>query len=378
MSLVLDEHRQYLADTARLDTFDAALRATVRPGDVVLDLASGTGILGLLACRAGAQRVYAIELGPIVELAREVARANGLADRIIAVNELASRAHLPEQVDVIVTDAAGHFGFDGGIIEMLSDARRRFLKPGGRVIPQSLTLSIAPVDAREVAQHVAFWNAPIRGLSFEPAARIARSTGYPRHLQTDEILAAPADLVVLDPSVETRTLSGRAAFTIERASTMYGIGGWFSATLAPGVILTNAPGAPHRINRRNVFLPLREPVRVTAGDTVRVGLFIVPASLIVRWRVEVSHAGETIRHQTDASTFEGMLISREELARMRPAFQPSLTPAGLARKTVLDLCDGSCPLSDIEALVRDRHPNLFADHASAAAFVAEVVTRYSH
>src|SRR5260221_13618520 len=114
MSLVLDEHRQYLADTARLDAFDAALRATVRPGDVVLDLASGTGILGLLACRAGARRVYAIELGSIVELAREVASANGLADRIIAVNELASRAHLPEQVDLIVTDAAGHFGFDGG------------------------------------------------------------------------------------------------------------------------------------------------------------------------------------------------------------------------------------------------------------------------
>ena len=46
MSLVLDEHRAYLADTSRLDAFDAALRALVRPGDVVLDLASGTGILG--------------------------------------------------------------------------------------------------------------------------------------------------------------------------------------------------------------------------------------------------------------------------------------------------------------------------------------------
>ena len=209
MSLVLDEHRQYLADTPRLDAFDAALRATVTPGDVVLDLASGTGILGLLACQAGASRVYAIEVGGIVELAREIARVNGFGDRIIAIHELASRATLPEQVDVIVTDAAGRFGFDGGIIETLSDARRRFLKPNGRIIPRTLTLSIAPVDAREPSEHVRFWSEPLRGLSFAPADIIARSTGYPRHLQPHELVSPPADIVVFDPSVETRSFSAR-------------------------------------------------------------------------------------------------------------------------------------------------------------------------
>ena len=377
MSLVLDEHRQYLADTARLDAFDAALRAAVQPGDVVLDLASGTGILGLLACRAGARRVYAIEMGPIVELARELARANGFSDRIIAIHELSSRARLPEPVDLIVTDAAGRFGFDGGIIELLSDARRRFLKPGGRIIPQDLTLTIAPVDAREPASHVAFWNTPLRGLSLTPALNIARSTGYPRHLDVSELLASPADVIVINPSVAIGSMSGKASFTASRAGTVSGIGGWFSARLAPGVTLTNAPGAPQRINRRNVFLPLRVPTPVDAGDTIRVSLFIVPASLIVRWTVEIIADTGTTRHRTDASTFEGMLISREEMSRARPGFQPTLTPAGRGRKTVLDLCDGVRPLADIELLVLERHPDLFDDLSEAAAFVAEVVTRYS-
>ena len=199
MSLVLDEHRQYLADTARLDAFDAALRATVQPGDVVLDLASGTGILGLLACQAGASRVYAIEAGGIVALARDLARANGFGDRIVAIHELASRATLPEPVDVIVTDGAGRFGFDAGIIEILSDARTRFLKPGGRVIPRTITLSIAPVDTREPSEHVAFWSQPLRGLSLRSrdgdrsqyrlsaasgAARSPRRGGGDRHLRS--------------------------------------------------------------------------------------------------------------------------------------------------------------------------------------------------
>ena len=378
MSLVLDEHRRYLADTARLDAFDAALTATVQPGDVVLDLASGTGILGLLACKAGARRVYAIEVGGIVELARELARANGFGDRIVGIRELASRATLPEQVDVIVTDMAGRFGFDGGIIETLSDARRRFLKPNGRVIPRTLTLSIAPVDAREPSEHVRFWSEPVRGLSFAPAQIIARSTGYPRHLQPQEFVAPPTDIVVLDPSIATRSFSARAAFVADRAATVHGIGGWFSAELAPGITLTNAPGAPNRINRRNVFLPLREAVAVSAGDAISVSIFIRPAALIVRWRVEVAAADGTIRHATDASTFEGMLIPREDIERTRPAFQPRLTPAGLARKTVLDLCDGVRTLSDVESELLDRHREFFAGRADAAAFVAEVVTRYSH
>ena len=378
MSLVLDEHRQYLADAARLDAFDSALRAIVRPGDVVLDLASGTGVLGLLACRAGARRVYAIEMGPIVELAREIAAANGFGDRIVCVNEVSNRTTLPEPVDLIVMDGAGRFGFDGGIIDTLSDARRRFLKPGGRVIPGRLTLSIAPADTPGPWDHVSFWDARVHGLSFAPAARIARNTGYPRHVHRDELLAAPADLVSFDPSLSCASLSGHSNFTITRAGTLSGIAGWFSAALAPGVTLTNAPTASNRINRRNVFFPTGEPSAVDIGDRVRVSVFIQPAALIVRWRVEVMSADGRVRRSTSASTFEGMLISREEIARTKPSFRPTLTRAGLARKTVLDLCDGVRTLAEIEREVLRGHPDLFAEPAHAAAFVAEVVTRYSH
>src|SRR6478672_4716496 len=104
MSRVIDEHRRYLRDRARVGAFDRAIREVVRSGDVVVDLASGTGILGLLACRAGARRVYAIESTPIARLASEIAAANGWSDRITAVRGIAAQVTIPEPADVIVSD----------------------------------------------------------------------------------------------------------------------------------------------------------------------------------------------------------------------------------------------------------------------------------
>lgn len=377
MSLVLDEHRAYLADTPRLEAFAAALRALVRPGDVVLDLASGTGILGLLACRAGARRVYAIEMGSIAELAREIARANGFGDRVVVIQDVSTRATLPEAVDLIVMDAAGRFGFDGGSVEILSDARRRFLKTNGRIVPSAVTLSIAPCDAAVPLDHITFWSRPVHGLSFAAASTIALNTGYPRHIAAHELTAAPADIVTFDPSRQTAPFSARASCRIERSAVVHGIAGWFTAALAPGVTLTNAPGAPNRIDRRNVFLPLREPVAVGPGDVVCTALTIDPIAIMLRWRVEFASADGRTRHVTDASTFHGMLMSRDDLRRTRPDFVPLLTAAGLARKTILDLCDGSRPVADIEAEVERRHRSLFETRASVSVFVAEVLTRYA-
>jgi Methyltransferase domain len=48
----------------------------------VLDLGCGTGILSLMAARAGARKVYAVDRAPILDDARETARRNGLDGRI--------------------------------------------------------------------------------------------------------------------------------------------------------------------------------------------------------------------------------------------------------------------------------------------------------
>ena len=71
------------------------------------------------------------------------------------------------------------------------------------------------------------------------------------------------------------------------------------------------------------------------------------------------------------------LLALEDLTRTRPDYVPRLSPWGLARRTLLTLCDGRRPLAEIESELCRRHPELFASPAAAAGFVAEVVTRYA-
>ena len=176
MSLILDEHRQYLADGNRVSAFRHAIEEVVTPGDVVLDLGSGTGILGFMACRAGAKRVYAVDEGPIVGLAREVAKANGFQDRITHIKGLSTRVALPETVDIVLADQIGRFGLESGILEYFADARVRFLKPGGVMVPDEVRLIVAPVENQTLFDQVEFWR---RAPPASTSARRARSRRTP-------------------------------------------------------------------------------------------------------------------------------------------------------------------------------------------------------
>ena len=373
MSLIVDEHRQYLADGPRLDAYRAAIAASVRPGDVVVDAGSGTGILSWFACAAGASRVYAIESTGMIELARALAAENGLADRIVFLAAHTGEAIVPETADVLVGDLAGRMGFEAGVFGVYRNARR-WLKSGALAIPSSITIHAAPVEHDAAHEAVVFWRAPVAGFRVESALRWSLNTGYPCLYENRHLLAATTASAPFSTTDAPDLLRIEGDVAIERGGVMHGIGAWFSAAMAPGVTMTNAPDAPARVNRRQVFLPIERPAAVAKGDVVRIGLRIRPDDMLVSWFVETRTRSGAIRERH--STLEGMLLTREEIRAHAPQSRPRLSPRGLARLTLLSLCDGGHSLADIEREVRRRHPTLFANDAQAQAFVAEVVTRY--
>jgi protein arginine N-methyltransferase 1 len=378
LSSILDEHRQYLSDVPRLGAYRRAISEIVKPGDVVLDLGAGTGIMGLLACRAGAARVYSIEAESMIGLAREICRANGFEDRITFVKGLSTQVEVPENVDVAVCDQIGRFGFEAGIVEYFQDVVRRFLKPTGALIPSQITLVAAPVECPERFAQVEFWKNSSTGFDLTPARAIAVNTGYPADFRSRELLGEPATLATLDLyTITPAPLRVEAEAAIGRRGTMHGLGGWFSARLSRSATLTNSPLAVDAIKRRNLFLPIDRPIAVEPDDRVSIGIQIVPTELLLTWRLEVRTPRGEPKGSFTHSTWRGMLIAREDLSRTRPEFVPKLSARGEARLTVLRLCDGKSALADIEQEVFARHTRLFRSREEAATFVAEVVTRYS-
>ena len=118
-----------VADRVRVDAYAKALRKTVREGSVVVEIGTGAGIFAVLASQLGASRVYAIEPSEIIQVAREIAVANGCETKIEFFEEFSDRVTLPTQADVILSDLRGVLPLFDRHIPVIVDARRRFLAP---------------------------------------------------------------------------------------------------------------------------------------------------------------------------------------------------------------------------------------------------------
>jgi len=119
----LSTYGEMITDRVRCGAYMKALQAVIRPGAVVMDIGTGPGIMAVLACQLGAKRVYAIEPGEIIQLAREIAAANQVADKIEFFEDVSTNVTIPERADVIVSDLRGVLPFYSHHISAIADAR---------------------------------------------------------------------------------------------------------------------------------------------------------------------------------------------------------------------------------------------------------------
>jgi precorrin-6B methylase 2 len=139
-----------LHDDRRTGDYLAAVAQAVRPGDVVVDIGTGSGVMAIAAARAGARHVYAIEASDIAGVAERVFVANGVEDRVTLIPGWSRQVQLPEPADVLVSEVIGNEPLEEEILETTLDARRRLLKPDGRLVPNALTLFARPLLLPEI------------------------------------------------------------------------------------------------------------------------------------------------------------------------------------------------------------------------------------
>jgi protein arginine N-methyltransferase 1 len=372
-------HHSMLTDEVRTKTFLRAILKTVKPGDVVLDLGSGTGLLAYYACMSGAKRVYAVEAGPIIELAKALSRRNGFQDRVTFVNDWSTNVELPEPVDVIVTETLGNVGFEEGILHWILDAKERFLVEGGRIVPHSVELVVVPAEDDDGYGYVNSWTQNLHSLDFSPARSLAVNNMLWAELSVESCLSEPAPLVRVDVAqAATADIGGELSFVARRDGLIHGIGAWFAAELAPGERLSNGPPLTTP-SWSQVLLPLEQPLPVREGEHIWLQIQTRYNAAHWQWQVSVDGAAggqasfkETARSQQETLSGE---LRADDLVFSR-GHMPVRTQEAEIDLFILGAMDGVTMVEEIAQQATTRFPTQFSTTESALEHIYDLTEAY--
>jgi len=306
-------HTLMLDDQIRMIAFHTAIAETVRPGMVVLDLGTGTGILALWALQAGAARVYGLDLNaPMLDRAKARISAAGYGNRFAALNALSYDATLPERVDLIVSEIMGNMGDNEDFVGILDDARQRFLKPGGIMLPRRVESYIVPTSA--ATAHARLCRGECCG--FEPTIALDHmlerngivgrfNSYYDAILPQQANLATPRVLRSFAfEGTDATTYEVTRVFTVLRTGVFTGFKAYFVADLSDTVALDIASDdISNRMTSdswKHCYLPVEEPVDTQIGDRITLvfgrnspGSRDIPFRQSYRWSGAV-HRGERV------------------------------------------------------------------------------------
>lgn len=371
-----------IRDSRRTGPFVEALRDAIKPGSIVLDIGTGTGIFAFLACQFGAERVYAIEPDPAIELAKLMAKTIPGSERIVWIRGLSTEIDLPEQVDVVVGDLHGVLPFFKGNLDSLSDARKRHLKPGGRMIPARDILQAVPAQAPDEYKDISNpWRENDYGLDFSAGAPHVfnqwRRADY-EPARPENLLSSPQCWGEIPyASADTHGLEKLLEWNIERAGTLHGLYVWFDGDLGEGFGYSNAPQLPELAYGR-AFFPMEQAIDVVPGDTLATLLSVrkVKGDFVYRWKSVITGADGRTKARFDQSTFHGMLLDTATLRKGGADYVPSLSTDGQVARAVLQAMAQGHRLQDIaEALVVE-FPQKFASAELALVDVAKLSKQY--
>ena len=374
-------HKMMIADRVRTGAYQKAILETVREGDTVVDLGTGTGILAFFACQAGARRVYAIERGEIIEVAKEIARANGLEKRIVFIKDVSTEVSLPEKVDVIISELIGCFALEENLLHFIPDARDRFLEPKGILIPSSIQMFLVPIEASDTYEEIDFCTGNVYGVNFLPVRETTINSSYnewadPRGFLSSPLSINKIDFYELDGEIR---LDSAISFEAKRPGTLHGLVGWFEAQLSKDIVLSTAPDKPVT-HWENTFFPVRKPVVVLEGDSIEVNFRAIPEgkNIIWSWGVKVlGKNGSLARASFEHSTWRRSIFSKGSLTKQSINFSPSLNETGKIELFILSLCDGKTTVQKIAKELCEQYPQTYDRIEKALSKVNKVVKNRS-
>ncbi|MCH9808584.1 MAG: 50S ribosomal protein L11 methyltransferase [Alphaproteobacteria bacterium] len=271
----IEYHRTLIADHVRNEVLFEALKAVIVPGQTtVADIGAGTGLLGLMAAKLGAKEVYLYETAEVSGVAEAVIEASGFENCFLMPCH-SMEMHEPPTVDVIISETLGNYAFEEDMIATLNDARGRFLRPGGVILPRAVRQFAAPVVGPRLDGELRAWAATGEryGLDLSVPLAMSMNNAYVRRIEPQELLAAEGKIWDrIDLSVDgDANRSGRADWAVDAPTRVYGFAVWWEAEFGEGLSLSTGPEAA-ATHWEQLYFPLAEPVRADEGKSIRLEL----------------------------------------------------------------------------------------------------------
>lgn len=368
-----------LADVGRITAFHQAIRAAVQPGQLVLELGTGPGLMAFWAAQCGARHVHAVEPNAVINLARQGAMDNGLAERITFHTTMSSRLALAERAAVLIEDMRGTLPCHRTHLLDVIDARARLLTPDAVLICQRDTLWVTAVTAEGAFQGAHEpWAGERWGVDLRAARRLVPNNMIRHRCAPEAVLAEPRAWAEIHyPTVSSPHVRGGVELRVTRAGTAHGLLLWFAAELFGGAGFSNAPTEPEHTYGSGLLL-WPAPTVLAAGDRVVVKLDAVFTGNDYEWAWDSTLWRDSVREpvaQYKQSTFQGRPLAPQLLAKQAGHFRPRRNATAEAELFLLNRMDGSLSNAELAVALRAAFPEVCATDAAAQARVAEVMRR---
>ena len=250
-----------LGQRSRLNKFRQAIQEVVKVGDYVVDIGTGSGILAILAAKAGAGRVTAIEVNPeSLQYAKTAAQMNGVEQVIEFVEGSFSDFFPDRKADVVICEMLSSMMLVEQQIPACFHATDKIMKNDGVILPQEIIVYIVPVECMNIWERFQY-----EDLQFP---RVVQTT-------TQDATRDLADMGILEtfnlknlkPEV---TIDKTLHFTAVDKGTVHGLVGVFESTLFEDIQLKMDDGW------KQLFIPLTHPIKVAAGDVFSIRISYQP------------------------------------------------------------------------------------------------------
>ena len=265
-------HVSMLADGPRNDGYEKAIGRAVSSDLMVLDIGTGSGLLAMMAARAGAGHVFACEAHPaIAATAREIVALNGLSQAIEIVakhsDELSPEHDLRGGADLIVSEVFSEDLIGEGALATIEDAMRRLARPGARIIPAAATIRIALCWHDRQGRNLP---GEVKGFDLSPFSR--HVTPHYQLRAGDkrlELRSEACDLFDFDFQASGPFPAGRREVALASSGgRVNGVVQWIRLQLDECEAYENKPGEGAASHWAALFHPLAEPIETRKGQSI--------------------------------------------------------------------------------------------------------------